>query len=308
LTAADSSQIRTIQRAMDKSRKIAIVGMTVSGLLAIVKIVGGTIAGSAAVRADGFESSADVFSSGLVLIGLTLAARPADKNHPYGHGRVEILTGLLLGFCLFAAGCFIAWHGLNGATELHVPAAWAVWPLLVSISAKLGLGLAKYRHGKQIGSSSLLADAANDGMDIISGSVALTALMLTLENPERFPRADQWGAFGVGLIVVVASIRVMQQTSLHLMDTMPDDQSMRHIREVAMTVDDVRGVEKCFARKTGLKYHVDLHLEVDPETSVRIAHEIAQAVRDKIRQEVDWVADVLVHVEPDPEASATREL
>jgi divalent metal cation (Fe/Co/Zn/Cd) transporter len=76
---------------------------------------------------------------------------------------------------------------------------------------------------------------------------------------------------------------------------------MRHVREVAMSVENVKGVEKCFARKTGLKYHVDLHLEVDPEISVRVSHEIAREVRDRIRQEIDWVADVLVHVEPAPE-------
>jgi len=291
---------------MDKSRRLAITGMTVSGLLAILKIVGGTIAGSAAVRADGFESSSDVFTSGLVLIGLTLAARPADKNHPYGHGRLEILTGLLLGFCLFAAGCFIAWLGFAGPTERSVPASWAIWPLIISIAAKLALMLAKFRHGREIGSSSLLADAVNDGMDIVSGVVALTALSLTLHDPVRFPRADQWGAFCVGLIVMLAALRVIQQTSLHLMDTMPDDQSMRHVREVAMSVENVKGVEKCFARKTGLKYHVDLHLEVDPEISVRVSHEIAQAVRGRIRQEIDWVEDVLVHVEPAPAGLATR--
>jgi cation diffusion facilitator family transporter len=286
---------------MDKSRQLAITGMTVSALLAVLKITGGTLAGSASVRADGFESASDVFTSGLVFIGLTLAARPADKNHPYGHGRLEILTGLLLGFCLFAAGCLIAWHGLTGPSGQAIPAAWAVWPLFISIGAKLVLVAVKYRHGKAVGSSSLLADAVNDAMDIVSGVAALTGLSLTLYNPVRFQRADQWGAFCVGLIVIAAAIRVIHQTSLHLMDTMPDDQSMRHVRQVALSVANVKGVEKCFARKTGLKYHVDLHLEVDPEISVRDSHEIAQAVRDKIRQDVDWVADVLVHVEPAPE-------
>jgi divalent metal cation (Fe/Co/Zn/Cd) transporter len=81
---------------------------------------------------------------------------------------------------------------------------------------------------------------------------------------------------------------------------MPDERSMSKIREVALSVYDVAGVEKCFARKTGFKYHVDLHLEVDPEITVRASHEIATRVRDKIRQQLPWVADVLVHVEPWP--------
>lgn len=286
---------------MKRARQIAILGMIVSGLLAITKITAGILAHSAAVTADGFESAADVFTSGLVLVGLTIAARPADENHPYGHGRVEILTGLLLGFLLVCAGCGIAWHGLTGAAdETHVPHSWAVWPLILSIGVKLCLMLIKSRYGRQIGSSSLLADAVNDGIDMLSGIVALGALSLALYNPGRFLRADHIGAFAVGLIVIASAGRVMYESAMHLMDTMPDERSMQKIREVALSVRDVAGVEKCFARKTGFRYHVDLHLEVDPDITVRASHEIARRVRDKIRDQLPWVADVLVHVEPWP--------
>jgi cation diffusion facilitator family transporter len=288
---------------MERARQIAILGMAVSALLAVLKISVGTFAHSAAVLADGFESATDVFTSGLVLIGLVLAARPADENHPYGHGRVDILIGLLLGFILVGAGCGIAWHGLTGAAdEKHVPASYAIWPMLISIGAKFWLVYFKYGHGRQIGSSSLVADAANDATDIFSGVVALAALALTLLDPSRFLRADHWGAFGVGLIVVATGVRVMYESAMQLMDTMPDQDSMSKIREVALSVRDVAGVEKCFARKTGLKYHVDLHLEVDPDITVRASHEIATRVRDRIRQQLPWVADVLVHVEPYPGA------
>jgi cation diffusion facilitator family transporter len=284
---------------MERARQLAILGMVVSGLLAILKITVGWLAHSAAVSADGFESATDVFASGLVLIGLTLAARPADDNHPYGHGRVEILIGLLLGFILACAGAAIAWHGLTGAAdETHVPSAYAVGPLIFSILAKFWLVMLKSRHGRQIGSTSLVADAVNDGIDILSGFVALGALSLALYNPARFLRADHYGAFAVGLIVIAMASRVMYESGMQLMDTMPDERSMSRIREVALSVRDVSGVEKCFARKTGFKYHVDLHLEVDPEITVRASHEIATRVRDKIRQQLPWVADVLVHVEP----------
>jgi cation diffusion facilitator family transporter len=284
---------------MERARQLAILGMAVSGMLAILKISVGWFAHSAAVSADGFESATDVFTSGLVLVGLILAARPADENHPYGHGRVEILVGLLLGFILACAGSAIAWHGLTGsADEKQVPASYAVWPLIVSILAKSWLVFVKSRHGRQIGSASLVADAANDGIDILSGIVALGALSLTLFDPSRFLRADHYGAFAVGLIVIATAARVMYESAMQLMDTMPDERSMSRIREVALSVGDVAGVEKCFARKTGFKYHVDLHLEVDPDISVRASHEIATRVRDRIRQQLPWVADVLIHVEP----------
>lgn len=284
---------------MDTARRIAILGMIVSSLLAILKLTVGWLAHSASLSADGFESTADVFASGLVLIGLTLAARPADENHPYGHGRFEILTGLMLGFLLLSAGCAIAWHGLTGAAdESRVPAAYAIWPLVVSIIVKLGMVSVKYKQARHIGSDSLMADATNDAIDMLSGVVALVALSLTLHDPARFLRADHYGAFVVGLIVIATALRIMYHSSMHLTDTMPDDDSMKQIRAVAMNVPDVAGVEKCFARKTGLKYHVDLHLEVDPEISVRESHEIATRVRIQICRELPWVEDVLVHVEP----------
>jgi cation diffusion facilitator family transporter len=113
-------------------------------------------------------------------------------------------------------------------------------------------------------------------------------------------RADHYGAFCVGLIVMFVGVRVVREASSHLMDTMPEDDLMRSVRKVALSVPEVKGVEKCFARKTGLQYHVDLHLELDPDITVRDSHEIAQRVRDRIRDELDWVADVLVHVEPAP--------
>lgn len=284
---------------MERARRLAILGMVVSGLLAILKITVGWLAHSAAVSADGFESATDVFASGLVLVGLTLAARPADDNHPYGHGRVEILIGLLLGFIMACVGCAIAWHGLTrAADETRVPAAYAVGPLIFSILAKFWLVMLKSRHGRQIGSTSLVADAVNDGIDMLSGFVALGALSLALYDPVRFLRADHYGAFAVGLIVIAMASRVMYESAMQLMDTMPDERSMLRIREVALSVRDVSGVEKCFARKTGFKYHVDLHLEVDPEITVRASHEIATRVRDHIREQLPWVADVLVHVEP----------
>lgn len=279
--------------------------MFVSALLAILKIGVGWAANSASVMADGFESAADVFTSGLVLVGMTIAARPADDNHPYGHGRVEILTGLLLGFVLFGAGLLIAVHAWTGAGGTPLPpAAYAMWPLLISIAAKSWLVTVKYRHGKRLDSLALKADAANDAVDIVSGLVALSALLLTLKLPQRFPRADHYGAFVVGLIVIATAIRVAYEAAMHLMDTMPEDDAMEDIRRAAASVRDVIGVEKCFARKTGLKYHVDLHLEVDAEITVRASHDIAQRVREHVCATLPWVADVLVHVEPAPPRQA----
>jgi len=281
--------------------RIALTGMLVSGGLAILKIVAGHLANSNSVLADGFESAADVLASGTILLALTLAARPPDSNHPYGHGRIETLSGLFLGFVLFAAGIAISFHSISAVGNVKTPpASYAIWPLFISIGAKLYLMRYKYATARRILSAALMADAANDGIDALSGLAALIALGLTLYDPVRFLRADHYGAFIIGLIVVFTGIRVVRETGMQLMDTMPDPKLMKLIREVAASVPGVDGVEKCYARKTGLKYHVDLHLEVDPDMTVRDSHDIAQRVRERIREELNWVADVLVHVEPAP--------
>ena len=251
--------------------------------------------------ADGFESAADVVASGFVLFGLTLAAKPADDNHPYGYGRVETLTGLLIGLVLMVGGALISWNAIRRVGRPHeVLHAFVIWPLGLSLAAKAGLSTLKFRYGRKLKSEALTADAWNDAMDTISAIAALIAVGLTLTDRLRFAEADRYGGFVVGLIVVSAGIRVVRGTTMQLMDTMPDARLIAQIREAASGVPGVRGVEKCFARKTGFKYHVDLHLEVDPEMTVRQSHKLAHQVQLNILARLDWVADVLVHVEPAP--------
>jgi cation diffusion facilitator family transporter len=284
---------------MQTGQRVAAASMMVSGALALVKLFAGLRGHSTAVVADGLESASDVFASGFVLLGLTLAAKPADRDHPYGHGRIEILTGLLIGLGLSAGGALICY---GSVARLGQPtaavASFVVWALVLSLAAKTTLAIFKFRYARRLKSASLSADAWNDLMDTISAIAALIAVALALADPVRFADADSYGGLVVGLIVIGVGVKVAYDTAMQLMDTMPDDALMTEIRGVAADVPGVRGVEKCFARKTGLKYHVDLHLEVDGAMTVRQSHELAHRVREHIVQTLDWVADVLVHVEP----------
>jgi cation diffusion facilitator family transporter len=286
---------------MREGQRIALIGMAISTGLAALKITTGLLGNSTSVLADGFESAGDVLSSGMVFLGLSLAAKPADSNHPYGHGRAEILSGLALGMILFLAGIAIAVHGLLGIEDVKgPPRLYTILPLILSTLVKLGLMRVKYTAGRRMGSASLLADAYNDGIDMLSGLTAMAALGMTLANPKRFPYADHYGGFVIGLIMLLTGVKVARATGLQLMDTMPDQVLMNKVRSVALGVEGVAGVEKCYARKTGLQYHVDLHLEVDPRMTVLVGHEIGGRAREKIKDELDWVADVLVHIEPAP--------
>jgi cation diffusion facilitator family transporter len=271
--------------------------IAISVTLSSIKIAVGLAAHSVALVSDGFESAADILMSGLVLFGLWVAAKPADDDHPYGHGRFEILTGLAIGAVLATAGAGISWRAIAERNDQHTPAAYALWPLLGAVVLKAVLWTAKMRIGKKSGSVALSADAWNDAVDMCSGMVALVAVGLAVFIPGMHA-ADHWGGFAVGLFVIFFGLRVVRETALQLMDTMPEGRRMDEIRAVALRVPGALGIEKCFARKTGLRYHVDLHLEVDPNLTVRDSHDIATAVRTALRKDVDWVEDVLVHVEP----------
>jgi cation diffusion facilitator family transporter len=280
---------------------IALTGMVVTALLAVLKILIGIVGHSTAVVADGLESAGDFLGSGIVLLGLTLAAKPPDQEHPYGHGRLETLSGLLIGLALAAGGAAISVISIQNLGQPKPPlAVYVIWPLLVSLAAKIAMAGLKFHYGRKINSAALTADAWHDATDSVSAIVALIAVGLTFLNPVRFLDADRYGGFVVGLIVISAGVRVAWETTLQLMDTMPDETMMGQIRAAAAAVPRVRGIEKCFARKTGLRYHVDLHLEVDPEMTVRQSHDVAHQVRLRVMNTLDWVADVLVHVEPAP--------
>jgi cation diffusion facilitator family transporter len=273
------------------------VSIAISVVLSSIKISVGLAANSIALISDGFESAADILMSGLVLFGLWVAAKPADADHPYGHGRFEILTGLAIGAILAGAGAGICWRALAERNDQHIPAAFALWPLIGATILKAILWTTKMRIGKRSGSVALSADALNDAVDMCSGIVALIAVGIAVFLP-GMSAADHWGGFAVGLFVIFFGLRVVRETALQLMDTMPEGAQMAEIRSVALRVPGALGIEKCFARKTGLRYHVDLHLEVDPELTVRASHDIATAVRIAIKSDVGWVEDVLVHVEP----------
>lgn len=279
-------------------RWIALLSVTVGIALALAKILVGFHLNSVSVISDGFENAGDVLSSAIVYAGLWLASKPPDYEHPYGHGRYETLAGLAVGGMLLLVGASIFWHGVTGLPEKNPMRAYAFYPLAAGVVLKTALAVLKFRTGRKIASTALEADAWHDVTDLVSTFVAMAAVGLTLLNAVRFSMADRVGGLIIGGIIVFLAIQVVRRTVGHLVDTMPAPEKLNEIREVALRVPGALGIEKCFARRTGLKYHVDLHLEVDPELTVRESHEIAKSVKNYVKENLDWVADVLVHVEP----------
>lgn len=280
-------------------RRVAAISVAGSAVLAATNIVAGLLARSTSVVAAGVEFAGDVLASLIVLVAMLVASRPPDANHPYGHGRFEILGGFLVGLILLAGGAGICAVSLQRVGEIHPPpASFAIWPLIGSMAVKSALAMMKFRAGRSIASAALVADAWNDSVDILAAGAALVALGLTLFDPTQFLDADHYGGFAVGIVVAVTGLRVVRDTTLELTDAMPGGRIVEQIRRLAREVDGVAGVEKCYARKTGLQYHVDLHIEVDPLMTVARSHEIAHEVQMHVRRSLPAVADVLVHVEP----------
>src|SRR5262245_20912090 len=161
---------------MQTGQRVALAGMLGSATLALIKILAGLYGNSTAVVADGLESAADVFSSGVVLFGLSVAAKPADADHPYGHGRFETLTGLWIGLALMAGGALICYFSVRQIGTPHPGVStFVIWPLILSMVIKTGLATTKFRYGRRIGSAALTADAWNDAMDTLSALVAMAA-------------------------------------------------------------------------------------------------------------------------------------
>jgi cation diffusion facilitator family transporter len=295
------------QASFALGRRVAIWSIGASFVLASANVIGGLMAGSTSVLAAGLEFGGDVVASIFVLIGMLIASKPADMDHPYGHGRVETLAGLVVGIILSAGGVGICWRSLQRVNEAHsAPEMFAIWPLIGAIVIRSIMSTVKFRVGRRIQSSSLVADAWNDSVDILSAAAALVAVALTIFNPAQFLTADHYGGFTVGLVVIFTGLRVIRDASLELMDTMPAGEALEQIRAVALGVPGVMGVEKCFARKTGLQHHVDIHLEVDPNLTVWESHDIATAARGRLCETLSWIADVLVHIEPSPEVPVRR--
>jgi cation diffusion facilitator family transporter len=279
-------------------RRIALVSITLGMTLSLAKIWVGMAGGSASVTSDGFETASDVFSSAIVYAGLWLASKPPDDEHPYGHGRYETLAGLGVGAILLLTGAGIFTNSLLRISEGSKVQLWTLYPLFAAILLKSALASTKFHVGRKIDSTALQADAWHDITDLLSTAVALVSTGLVLIDPARFGVADRIGGMLIGIIIFFLSIQVVRRVVDQLLDTMPEPAKMAEIRAAALGVPGALAIEKCFARRTGLKYHVDLHLEVNPEMTVRESHDIAAAVKHAIRDNLPWVADVLVHVEP----------
>ena len=277
--------------------------MALNGSLALVKLVTGIAGHSQALIADAIESFGDIFSSAIVWGGLTIASRPADEDHPYGHGKAEPLAALAIALMLIGAAAVIAVQAIDGIRgPSESPAAYTLAVLLVVIVVKEKMYRYEARTARRIGSTAVIVDAWHHRSDALTSAVAAGGIAIALVGGERYAVADDWAALAACLVIVFNGLRFARSAVYELMDTTPDTSLIESIQEAALEIEGAKFVEKVLVRKTGPHLYVDLHLEVDAALTVSTAHRIGHDVKDLIVKRWPRVADVLVHVEPhDPQ-------
>lgn len=270
-----------------------------NALLALLKAITGIIGNSYALIADAIESTTDIFSSLFVLFGLKYASRPPDENHPYGHGKAEpLITFGVVGFLIISA-TIIAIESIHNIQTPHEIPEWYTIAVLGGIVI---FKEANYRfvnkRSEKTKSSSLKADAWHHRSDAITSFMALLGISVALIMGKGYETADDWAALFASGFILYNAYLIFRPALGEIMDEHLHEDLIEEIRSEALKVEGVRGTEKCFVRKTGMYYFVDLHILVEGELSVYEGHAISHAVKDELRLKIPEIADILIHIEP----------
>lgn len=279
-----------------KATYFSIIG---NASLAIIKWLAGYFGNSYALIADAIESTTDIFASFLVLFGIKYSNRPADKNHPYGHGRAEpLITFLVVGFLITSATIIAYESVINIQTPHDLPKSFTLYILGAIIIWKEISFRIVIKKSKETNSSSLKADAWHHRSDAITSVAAFIGISIALIFGKGYESADDWAALFASVFILYNSYLIFRPALAEIMDEHVYDDLISSIRAKAFYVEGIIDTEKCFIRKAGMKYHVDLHATVDANITVKQGHDIAHHLKDYLRKEIPELGHVLIHIEP----------
>ncbi|MEZ4940034.1 MAG: cation diffusion facilitator family transporter [Saprospiraceae bacterium] len=271
-----------------------------NALLALVKGLTGVFGHSYALIADAIESTTDVFASILVLIGLKYAAKPPDENHPYGHGKAEpLITFAVVGFLVISA-TIIAHDSIQNIQTPHEgPKTYTLPVLAVIVLVKELFYRFVNKRSDETRSTSLKADAWHHRSDAITSLMAFIGISVAVFMGEGYEAADDWAALLASGFIVFNAYLIFRPALGEIMDEHLHDDLISKIRAISQTVTGVIDTEKCHVRKSGIAYHVDLHLIVRGSISVKEGHDIAHRLKSTLQEALPELSDILIHVEPD---------
>jgi cation diffusion facilitator family transporter len=279
--------------------KTTLLGIIISIVLVFLKGIAGHLGHSYALIADATETGADVISSALLWVGLRIALKRPDEEHPYGHGKAEPLSAVVISLFLVAAALWIAYHSYRFITTPHaLPEKFTLWILVVVIIIKETMFRYVLKVGKKINSQAVKADAYHHRSDAITSVAAFIGITIALIGGKGYEGADDWAALIASGLIIYNAIGLLRPALAEIMDAAPSHEIVMKVRQLAASVPHVSAIEKCYVRKMGFDYYVDLHIQVDGKFSVTEGHRIAHLVKDTILKSDLRVINVLVHIEP----------
>jgi len=296
--------LKTKNQAPIKGMRTTILGIIVSFFLVIIKGGAGILGNSYALVADAIESLSDIFTSTIVLLGIKYASRPKDEDHPYGHGKAEPLAGLFVAMMLIVAAIVIIVQSLNEIiTPHHAPEPFTLIVLVLVVVVKETLFRKVIEVGEGIESVAVKNDAWHHRSDAITSAAAFIGIAIALIGGTGYEEADDYAALFASFIIIYNAISLFMPALKEILDTAPPVEFVQKVKECAREVEGVKDIEKCFIRKMGFEYYIDMHVIVNGNLSVFEGHLIAHSVKDKLIEVFPNVSDVLCHIEPwDPEA------
>jgi len=279
--------------------RLALVGLAVNVAFAFIKITAGVFGNAYALIADGIESALDAAGSIVIWGGLRFAARPPDATHPYGHGKAEPLAAVVVALGVLVAAAALA---VASVREIflphHGPAPFTLFVLVIAVVVKGALFRAVSRVGRTVESTAVTTDAWHHRADAVTSMAAAVGISIALIGGEKWQRADDYAALFACVVIATTGVRLLRPALQEILDTAPRGGIVESIQRAARSVPGVIDLDKCFVRKMGVSYYVDLHVQVDGSISVREGHNLAHRVKDIIRGADSRIADVLVHIEP----------
>ena len=287
---------------MENTSKIAFrvsrISIYANAALSAVKLLAGLIAHSGAMVSDAVHSISDVFSTFIVMIGVRLAGKESDKEHPYGHERMECVAAIVLAGVLLATGLMIGYSGVQKILhpeELQVPGVLALAAALLSIAVKEVMFQYTRKAAKQIDSDALMADAWHHRSDALSSIGALIGIGGALLG---FPILDPIASLVICLFIAKAAYDIFRDAVNKMVDESVDEDTESSLRACACAHPGVLGIDRLMTRKFGSRVYVEMEIAVDGSLPLTDAHAIAEGVHNDIERQFPKVKHIMIHVNP----------
>ena len=280
--------------------KVSIISIIANVVLAAFKLVAGILAHSSAMVSDAIHSASDVFSTFVVMIGIKIASKEPDEEHPYGHERMECVAAIILATILCITGLGIGKNALKfitgNSSEVSVPGMLALIAAIVSIIVKEAMFWYTRHYAKMIDSGALMADAWHHRSDALSSIGAFIGIIFARMG---YVMMDSIACLVICVFIVKAAYDIFKDAIDKMVDKSCSLEVEAEIRTIVMSVDGVKGIDSLSTRLFGNKMYVDIEIRADGEKTLNETHEIAEAVHDSIEAQFEKVKHIMVHVNPD---------